>query len=1090
MFQLRPSLAALLLTTAAAGQPLLLDDFESPDAWTVIASDGVRAAVRPVEGLAGRGLRLEFEFQSGAGFCVLRRQLELRLPANYRFSFALRGSAPPNNLELKLVAPDGANVWWVNRRHFEPPGTWQTLTQRARHFRFAWGPDPDRRLEAIGALEFAVAASAGGAGHIDFDELTFEPLPEPRPPAQAPSLHCSSTAGPAPAAALAADGHLDWRSDPADEHPWLTLDFHQVRELGGLALDWDPDDFATAYEVQLSDDGQRWESAATVADSTGGRDYVPLPDAHAARLRLRIQRTSRGRGVGLAALRVLDVGFADTPNAMFAAIARESPPGRLPRYFHGQQPYWTVVGAAGDDREALLDTDGALEVDKRGFRLEPFLLLSDRLLTWADVETRPALADGCLPIPSVIWQTPAAELEITALADGPAGRSRLLARYRVANLGSGPLSGALLVAVRPFQVLPPWQELNITGGVARVEQIACAGRGLVEVNGRPAVQCWTPPDGCGATTFAQGDVVEHLAAGRLPPQRRAADPAGLAAAALRFDFSLPPGGERTVVLAAPLHEPRPDALPDPPVGSAAEEFARAAARVRDFWRQQVSRVELALPPEAAALVATFQATQAYILINADGPAIQPGSRTYERSWIRDGALTSTALLCTGHADAVRAFLDWYAPYQFDSGKVPCVVDRRGPDPVPEHDSTGELIYALRTYYEFTRDRALLERHLPRIVAGIGYLEALRGQRLTAEYRDGPPERRACYGLVPESISHEGYSARPMHSYWDSFFVLRGLKDAAACARVLERPELARRCAALRDEYRTALSDSLRLAIRHHGIDYIPGCVELGDFDAASTAIGVFPGGELGLLPEPELHNTFARYLDFFRERAAGRREWDNYTPYEIRLAGTFVRLGQPDHAHELLDFFLRDQRPPAWRHWAEVVWRDPATPRFIGDMPHTWVGSEFINAVRSLFVYEREQDEALVLAAGLRPEWLDAPGGLAVRNFPTAYGRLSYTLRRAGRPVLLELDGQLEIPPGGLVIPSPLRGPIRSVEIDGRPVETFDAQEARLRVPKGCIVIDCEPAPASGRSQGTTGAGCGRAADRPPRPRIVRSCPQ
>ena len=33
------------------------------------------------------------------------------------------------------------------------------------------------------------------------------------------------------------------------------------------------------------------------------------------------------------------------------------------------------------------------------------------------------------------------------------------------------------------------------------------------------------------------------------------------------------------------------------------------------------------------------------------------------------------------------------------------------------------------------------------------------------------------GLVTESISHEGYSAKPVHSYWDDFWALRGLDDA-------------------------------------------------------------------------------------------------------------------------------------------------------------------------------------------------------------------------------------------------------------------------------------------------------------------------
>src|SRR5262249_40192935 len=160
-----------------------------------------------------------------------------------------------------------------------------------------------------------------------------------------------------------------------------------------------------------------------------------------------------------------------------------------------------------------------------------------------------------------------------------------------------------------------------------------------------------------------------------------------------------------------------------------------------------------LPPAAQHLADAFRTAQAHILINNDGPAIQPGSRTYERSWIRDGSLIGAALLATGHADEFRRFIEWYTEYQYPDGKIPCAVDRRGPDPVPEHDSAGEFIHAVATYFRFTRDTAFVEGQFPRIVAAAGYLESLRNQRLTDEFRAGPPEKRMLCGLVPESISH-------------------------------------------------------------------------------------------------------------------------------------------------------------------------------------------------------------------------------------------------------------------------------------------------------------------------------------------------
>src|SRR5439155_1402163 len=55
------------------------------------------------------------------------------------------------------------------------------------------------------------------------------------------------------------------------------------------------------------------------------------------------------------------------------------------------------------------------------------------------------------------------------------------------------------------------------------------------------------------------------------------------------------------------------------------------------WSAKLARVDLRLPPTARAFSDTFRTAAAHILINRDGPALQPGPRRYARSWIRDGA---------------------------------------------------------------------------------------------------------------------------------------------------------------------------------------------------------------------------------------------------------------------------------------------------------------------------------------------------------------------------------------------------------------------------------------------------------------------
>ena len=179
-------------------------------------------------------------------------------------------------------------------------------------------------------------------------------------------------------------------------------------------------------------------------------------------------------------------------------------------------------------------------------------------------------------------------------------------------------------------------------------------------------------------------------------------------------------------------------------------------------------------------------------------------------------------------------------HQYENGKVPCVVDSRGPDPVPEHDSHGQLIYLIREYFNFTRDTAFLRSKNDNVLRAVDYIESLVAERSTDHFRDGNDSIRAYYGLVPESISHEGYSAKPMHSYWDNFFTMKGLKDAAEIQKILGETEKYRRIAAIRDTFRVNLYKSLDLAMKVRNIDYIPGCVELGDFDATSTTIALTP----------------------------------------------------------------------------------------------------------------------------------------------------------------------------------------------------------------------------------------------------------
>lgn len=1023
-------LLGLALAAPAFGERLVLDDFEVNDGWSASASPGSRAQLSWERSDEGSTLRLDYDLANASGFVIVRKVLQLPLPENFAFSYRLRGDAPQATLEFKLVDPDG-NVWWRREPNVAFPHDWQSIVVRRSRLAFAWGPQGGGNPREVAAIEIAIGGGVRGAGTLWIDDLALEAR-EPiiaSPPA--PLASASSTRDRSdPAFAVDGDPRTIWKSAPANAPQWLMLDFGRSREFGGLVVDWDAADYAQEYDVEVSSDATEWRRVFHTETAKGGRAYVYVPDTEARYLRLALAKGRDGGGFGIAEIAVKPVEFSDSPNAFFSAIAYDAPPGLYPKYLRGKQTYWTVVGVDGGEQNALMNEEGMVEVD-RAFSIEPFLWTGDRLVTWHDVEIEQQLEGGALPIPSVVWRDDALRLQVTAFASGPPATSTLYVRYRIQGDGRGPLR--LFLAIRPFQVLPPWQALNIQGGIVRIGEIRWDGH-AAWIDRTRAVVPLRPPDRVGAATFEDGPITESLLLGTPPGDAEVKDPFGFASAAMRFDLQGLGAGQSTeVAIAVPLHAATAEGLPTAG-GTRADALQ---AREQDEWSRTLGRVDVVLPPKADALVRTLRSTIGYILVNRNGPALQPGSRTYARSWIRDGAMESEALLQMGLVQEVREFLRWYVTMQAPDGAIPCCVDGRGPDWTPEHDSIGAFVYGLAEYYRFTRDAGFVHDLWPNVVKAIDHLEALRAQRMTPAYREG--DRRAYFGLLPESISHEGYSGHPVHSYWDDFFAMRGLKDAAALAVVVGDDGNAARFAALRDEFQRTLLESINTTMAVKGIDYLPGSVELGDFDPTSTSLAIVTAGELDRLPAAAVQNTYERYWGEIETRLRGQWGGTAYSPYELRNVGTFVRLGWRDRAHALLAYLMKDRRPKAWNEWAEVVWLDPELPRFIGDMPHTWVGAGFVQAVRTMLAYERESDQALVVGAGIDPDWVASKEGVQVRRLPTHWGILNYAMRADGPDVVrLRISGDLVVPPGKIVVPSPLARPIVGATVNGLPVEAPD----------------------------------------------------
>jgi hypothetical protein len=996
------------------------------DEWVPTISGNAELRLSMVPAGAGPALRMDYVFNDAGGFVVARRAFARSMPAEYALRFRLRGRGTVHALELKLIDDTNQNVWRHVIANLTPSARWKGVTVESRAIDFAWGPASGRGVSQLGFVEFAIVAVAAGAGTLSIADLAIED----RTPTQAP-LATASSALPDFAAgdALQPTG---WKPLAEDPRPWISLDLIQPRRLGGLTIEWLGAAPADGFRVLASSGGKRWKTVYTAKRAGGRRAYVYLPGLDTRCVRLEFSEPIDG-----ATLQLQPFDFSRSIDDFWYHVAAAEPRGFYPRWLHREQTLWTPIGTAHGTECALMNDDGMVEVSQGSFSLEPMLWIGGMLVTWADVAAQASLLDGWMPVPTVRWSHADWNLYIQAQTTASGD---LRVRYRFENLTAAAIAARLFVLVRPFQVTPPWQSFRGLGGVKKIHDVSWrdgavwvdAAARIVPMDAAGAAGAAGAAWSFGANAFDDGGIALQLCSGRPPAHAAAHDVFGFATGSFAFELAVAANQSAERALSClPAAAVRSTAALDGGGASLEPAFDWGARMPVSQW----SGNGWVMDAIRAALTAT-----AHILVTRDGPALQPGPRRYTRSWIRDGAMMSAALLRMGYIDAVRQFIAWYAPHQRADGFVPCCVDREGIDWLVEHDSHGELLALIADYHRFAQDPDFLAGIWIHVERAAGCIERLLG-----------PD-----GLLPISVSHEGYLAQPVHAYWDDFWALRGLGDAVFLARALGREEPAAHWQTLAARFAASLYSSIEATRRARHLEFIPGSVEWADFDPTATANAVYLLGVPRGLDRRALERTFDQYLADWHNKRSGAVAALNYTPYEIRIIGALVRLGRRDAALVLLRFFLDDRRPRAWNQWPEIAWRDGHAPAHVGDLPHTWIAAEYVLALRSLFAYEREADAAadaaadamadatadatveaaIVVAAGLAPEWIEG-AGVVVRGMPTLYGPLSYTLRRVDANTLhFTLEGGIG---ARVILTPPLAAPLRAVVVDGRTCENFDA---------------------------------------------------
>jgi hypothetical protein len=841
----------------------------------------------------------------------------------------------------------------------------------------------------------------------------------------------------------------------------LDIAFPRALNIAGIEVSWaGPRDGAT---LEARDARGTWSTLDSDPGSLGDTSYLAAREPHdVSALRL-VVGSKDGAAPAIKRLRLLGPLRVMTGMKRYQVVASRANAPLFPSSLHMQQVYWTAVGVPAGLQKSIVDEYGNIEPYKGGPQIQAIWRDAAGHASIADGSERThALRDGWKPMPSVGWTAePGLSVTSEAFALQSGTQPIVMLRHRLTNKGTATIDGTLSLAIRPIQVNPPWQN----GGPSPIHDIGIGGDAAktdVRINGRTLLASLTPVDAAGAAPFGahgETEITAAIAVGKVPDARDAHDDDGLAAGVLDYRVHLAPGEQRDVVLAFPLGNAPTDAnghLPEPPAidrnALTAATFDAQATRVSDAWQKRLGSVGISLPDTS--LVDILRSQAAYMLVNQTGHAMQAGPRNYNRSFIRDGAATASILLRMGETKTARDYLDWYASHAVhENGLVSPILNadgsvNRGFGSDIEYDSQGEFINLVADVARFDGGAASVKDYQPKVRAAMHFMQALRERTMVPGYLGNLPAPERFHGIIAPSISHEGYSS-PTHSYWDDYWALKGWHDGAWLAEQWGDTELA----AYAHEQYAALRESLRRSIETtmawKGVDTIPAAADLGDGDPTSVSIALDPAGQMDVLPHDALVRTFDRYLADVRKREAPG-ELFAYTPYELRNVLTYVYLDRPKDAEELLADIVRDRRPPEWNMWAEVVHSRVRHPGYLGDMPHTWIGSEYARTIFGMLM--READDGLYLLPGAPPSWV-AGKGLSVTRLPVAYGSLTMSARRDGHRFTVTLDNGIRSgTPVRVFWPDRVK-PLK-VTVDGKAVTAYDTDGIRLGKPFQTLVAD------------------------------------
>jgi hypothetical protein len=710
--------------------------------------------------------------------------------------------------------------------------------------------------------------------------------------------------------------------------------------------------------------------------------------------------------------------------------AKDHPEWALPRWAKGTGLAWTMVGMENGVHEVLRSIDGSFGSTAWPFTISVWLFNPQTKKLYAPEnlpvsDCRATLKNGYLPVS--LYSFPAGNLQVESQlfvnSEGDIDTDAV-AYCGIGVRGTNQHGDGLylVVAIRPYRV---------NSGTGVVKSIGYdQASSVIKVNDSLSVLLDDQPERfLSATLSRDGDISALLLKGEERTTTRTYDPVGLASGAVVIPVKLT-GPEQTWRTAI--------RIPLAPWKSHADlekirkiRISTEEEGVTQRWEKRLRTVGINLHLPNREYENAYYASLAYILICMDRGMLHPGPLAYDYFWYRDGAYMTNALLQAGFSSLIKPIVQVFMKPQLPTGEFPSIFDINykgfGPH---EWDAQGQSIFALAQYYRYTHDKKLVTQFWTNIEKAVEFIKATRAEHLKPAF-----EGTAIYGILPPSTSAEDLGPGTWHHYWDDFWCIKGLRDAAYLADVLGKRVKEQEFLGEGDELLKWTQHSYTKIMNDSSIDWIPNGPEdiYGTSMARGTGPAVWPGQILNR-NDSVVQTSFQRYFEkWIKPYSGAYLHQGHFWPYAFELAECYTVLGRREIADEIFDWHLKHQTFPGAYSWAEQI--DTTSLWFAsGDMPHCWVAADYMNALRASLAYE--DGDRLILGAGMPQVWISSGEEITVENAPTFFGTLTSTLRVAddGKEMIMRLEGQAK-PPGGYLLRLPIRpGDIKEVLADSNVV--------------------------------------------------------